>query len=85
VSDIENEVAEPAAGELNRAFQHVSVILDPHQPDESKIPKNVFESAEYWLSKGYESHVRGQPNTSKKEYGSGSGGQKKSNHEENVE
>lgn len=50
--DLDNELPEPMAHELNLAYQDINVILDPFKPVEGKMPKNVFETPEYWLLKG---------------------------------
>lgn len=56
-TDIEQELTEPPASELDPSNLAVNVILDLHTPDPSQIGKNVFECAEYWLSKGYQAQT----------------------------
>lgn len=51
--DIGAELPEPKHSELNQANQQISVILDLSQPVRTKIKKDIFQCAEYWLSKGF--------------------------------
>lgn len=56
-TDIEQELTEPPASELDPSNLAVNVILDLQTPDPTQIGKNVFECAEYWLSKGYQAQT----------------------------
>lgn len=56
-TDIEQELVEPPVSELDPSNLAVNVILDLQTPDPSQIGKNVFECAEYWLSKGYQAQT----------------------------
>jgi hypothetical protein len=53
VEDIDEELKEPLASELDSNDIAVNVILEPAVPDRRKITTNAFQCAEYWLSKGY--------------------------------
>ena len=59
--EIENELQEIQSSDFDRSNLQVNVILDLQYPDLSQEPENMFESAEYWLSKGLQAQTYQSP------------------------
>ena len=59
--EIENELEEVPYSELDRSNLQVNVILDLQYPDTKREAENMFECAEYWLSKGLQAQTGWSP------------------------